>query len=186
MKKYEAKIVDVAHINLEGLGFEGYDDNIKVYTFHRHYRIGNKHSYSSLQECFEDNKKDNHVFSLYMYDHSGAAFSLAPFGERWDSGLLGYICISKNISSIEATKMACDMVQEANDIEDGAYVELKIKELDICDCCNNVKKWEYVGVYPFNLNKKIEKAYVSLAASSYINGFDIKDLDKLIENRYKN
>lgn len=185
MKKYEAYITDGATVGLEGVGFnDGYDDNIKVYTFHRRYQIGNNHSYSSLQECIDDNKKDNHIFSLYMYDHSGLAFSLTDFNDRWDSGLLGYICIRKNISRLEANKIAYDMVQEANDIEAGAFVELIINELDICDCCNNIKSREYIDGLVFNINNKENKKDVVSFVNSYIKDFDINALDNLIDNRY--
>lgn len=189
MKKFEAKIKDVDYEMLEGLGFSQVEDDdydIKVYTFHKNYRIGNKHSYQDLQEVTEDNKNNYHIFSLYMYDHSGLAFSLTPFADKWDSGLLGYICITKNILLSEASKIACEMVQEANDIEAGAYVELIISELDICDCCNNIKNSEHINDFMFNIYNKEDKKTVVDFVSYYIKDFDINDLDKLIENRYNN
>lgn len=186
MKKYEAKIKDVDYEMLEGLGFSQVDDDvydIKVYTFHRNYRIGDNHSYQDLTECIDDNKKAYHIFNLYMYDHSGLAFSLTDFNDRWDSGLLGYICIRKNISRLEANKIAYDMVQEANDIEKGAYVELIISELEICECCNNIKNSEYIEDFMFNIYNKEDKTSVVKSVNYYIKDFDINDLDKLIESR---
>lgn len=32
---------------------------------------------------------------VYMYDHSGQTISLSDFGDRWDSGICGYIYVSK-------------------------------------------------------------------------------------------
>jgi hypothetical protein len=184
LKKYDANITEIDDYGmLEGLGFNQVDDAIKIYTFHRHYQIGNKHSYQNLQECIEDNQKDNHIFSLYMYDHSGLAFSLAPFGDRQDISLLGYVCVSKEFSSIEATKIACEMVKEENDIQSGAFVELIINELDICDCCSNIKNREYIDSLIFNVCYREEKEAVVSFVNSYIKDFDINALDKLIENR---
>lgn len=185
MKKYEVKIIEVDYYMLEGFGFNRDDDAIKVYTFHRNYEIGNKHSYQNMVECIEDNEKDNHIFSLYMYEHSGIAFSLAPFGDKWDSCLIGSICVSKEFSSIEATKMACEMVKEANDIEEGAFVELVINELEICECCNNTKSEDYIDGFIFNINNEEDKEAVIRLVNSYIKDFDINALDELIENIYK-
>ena len=30
-----------------------------------------------------------------MFDHSGRALSLTPFGDKWDSGQIGYVYITK-------------------------------------------------------------------------------------------
>lgn len=186
MKKYEAKIDEIDSGMMEGVGFNqvDYDESIKIYTFHRHYDIGNKHSYQELQEVIEDNKNNYHIFNLYMYEHSGLAFSLTPFADKWDSGLLGYICISKNISKLEANKRAYDMVQEANDIEAGAFVEIVINELEFCDCCNNIKNTDYIDGFIFNIYDKEDKKTVVKSVNYYIKDFDINDLDNLINNRY--
>lgn len=185
MRKNEAKVIEVDAGILEEMGFnKGYDEDIKVYTFHRHYDIGNKHSYQDLQEVKEDNKNNYHIFSLYMYDHSGLAFSLAPFGDKWDSSLFGCVCVSKEISSPEATKIASAMVQEANDIEMGAFVEIIINELEICECCNNTKSWDYIDGFIFNIYDKEDKASVVKSVNYYIKDFNINDLDELIDNRY--
>jgi hypothetical protein len=183
MKKYEVKIIDVDYGMLEGFGFNRDDDAIKIYTFHRNYEIGNKHNYTNMIECIEDNQKDNHIYSLYMYDHSGLAFSLAPFNDKWDSALFGCVCVSKELSSIEATKRACEMVKEANDIEAGAFVELIINELDICECCNNTKNREYIDGFIFNIYNKEDKEAVIRLVKSYIKYFNTNDLDEIIDNR---
>jgi hypothetical protein len=187
MLKYEAKIKEVDYDILEGLGFNQVgDDAIKVYTFHKDYQIGNKHNYQNMVECIEDNKKDYHIFSLYMYKHSGLAFSLTPFSDKWDSSLIGSICVSKEFSSVEATKMARQMVQEANDIEAGAFVDLRINELDICDCCNNTKSEDCIDGFTFNINIYEDKEKVVNFVNYYIKDFNINDLDELIDKFYSN
>jgi hypothetical protein len=34
-------------------------------------------------------------FKLYLYDHSGLSLSTEPFSNRWDSGQIGYIYVSR-------------------------------------------------------------------------------------------
>jgi hypothetical protein len=36
------------------------------------------------------------MFELYMYEHSGVAFSISPFHDPWDSGQLGVIYVKKD------------------------------------------------------------------------------------------
>jgi hypothetical protein len=36
-----------------------------------------------------------YIQPIYMYDHSGQTISLSPFGDRWDSGICGYIFVEK-------------------------------------------------------------------------------------------
>lgn len=46
----------------------------------------------------EDGKANDGLFVLpvYAYIHSGIVFSLAPFSDKWDSGLAGYIYVEKD------------------------------------------------------------------------------------------
>jgi hypothetical protein len=34
------------------------------------------------------------VFPLYKYEHSGVAYSITSFGDRWDSGQIGYVVVT--------------------------------------------------------------------------------------------
>lgn len=36
------------------------------------------------------------ILPLYLYDHSGITMKTTPFGDRWDSGQVGWIAISKD------------------------------------------------------------------------------------------
>jgi len=38
---------------------------------------------------------ENCILPLYLFDHSGLTMSTAPFGDRWDSGQVGWIYASK-------------------------------------------------------------------------------------------
>lgn len=88
----------------------------KMICFHRRYNLGDKHNYLdpddflfNLSNWDEDKdgefnavkaqekiNKDNVMLPLFLYDHSGITMSTSPFGDRWDSGQVGWIYASKN------------------------------------------------------------------------------------------
>lgn len=80
-------------------------DNLgTMVCFHSRYNLGDiDHGYKSTD--FESWKElKDHLESkgavvilpLYLYDHSGITMSTTPFGDRWDSGQVGFIYITKD------------------------------------------------------------------------------------------
>lgn len=64
--------------------------------WHGRYSLGDKHQFESPSEFRKSvNKKDIIVLPIYLYDHSGLAFSTTPFSCPWDSGQVGYIYAEK-------------------------------------------------------------------------------------------
>ena len=50
----------------------------------------------NAQEWVQERERNGDVvLPLYLYEHSGQRISLHPFGDRWDSGQVGYIWCSK-------------------------------------------------------------------------------------------
>jgi hypothetical protein len=79
-------------------------DNLgTMICFHGRYDLGEKHGYdhkdySGWDELEKVIVKDNNVgviLPLYLYDHSGITISTTPFSCPWDSGKIGFICVSK-------------------------------------------------------------------------------------------
>lgn len=70
---------------------------------HSRYSLGEKHSfdfkaYESREQMESALKRRFDVavmLPLYLYDHSGITMKTTPFGDRWDSGQVGYIFVSK-------------------------------------------------------------------------------------------
>lgn len=66
--------------------------------FHKRYNLGNPHSinpddfdgWSEMQEHLESTF--DYVTPIYMYEHIGIAFKTTSFGDRWDSGQVGFAC----------------------------------------------------------------------------------------------
>jgi len=66
--------------------------------FHNKYTLGDKHDFSV--ESLKDFMVRSNCFRLpvYIYDHSGISISTSrrwPFNCRWDSGMIGYIFITR-------------------------------------------------------------------------------------------
>lgn len=64
--------------------------------FHRRYNFGNQNLFTDHIEA-QKYALSNKVISLpvYMYEHGGITISTTSFNCQWDSGLLGYIWVSK-------------------------------------------------------------------------------------------
>jgi hypothetical protein len=74
-------------------------DNLgEMYCWHRRYRLGDKHQFSTPDEFQESDEYKNAavILPLFLYDHSGISISCASFSCPWDSGQVGYIVISKD------------------------------------------------------------------------------------------
>ena len=83
--------------------------------FHSRYNIGEKHNFSQdeLQELVE---QDNVVsLPVYLMDHSGLSISTGPFGDPWDSGMIGYIFVTyeKLMREFSVTEVTPEIVDKA-------------------------------------------------------------------------
>lgn len=73
-------------------------DNLgKMVCWHRRYNLGDKHGYESPSDFYESEEYKNAlvILPVYLYDHSGITISNSDFGDKWDSGLIGYIFLTK-------------------------------------------------------------------------------------------
>ena len=101
--EHAGKIVEIHYdIDPQNPRTEWDNDDVMV-CFHRKYNLGDEHDYKSgdysgWEELKEQICKDNDVqdiLPLYLYDHSGITMSTSDFGDRWDSGCVGFIYITK-------------------------------------------------------------------------------------------
>lgn len=75
-----------------------YEGNLgKMVCWHRKYLLGDEHDFSDPQEFqeSEDYKNAYLILPVYLYDHSGITISTSDFGDRWDSGQIGYIYVTR-------------------------------------------------------------------------------------------
>lgn len=83
-------------------------DNITtMICLHNRYNVGDKHEYKSsnfdswdeMEQQILLDYKVLFIKPLYMYDHSGITIKTSPFGDRWDSGQIGFVFIDeKNLN----------------------------------------------------------------------------------------
>jgi hypothetical protein len=72
-------------------------------TFHSRYDLGDKVDFKSEQfdswdemaNYIEKEKGAVVILPVYLYDHSGLRMSTGDFHDRWDSGQVGYIYVTK-------------------------------------------------------------------------------------------
>jgi len=64
--------------------------------FHRRYKLGDNHDFDpeTLLEFVADD--DVIALPLYLYDHSGITMNTRGFYCPWDSGMVGYIYVTKD------------------------------------------------------------------------------------------
>lgn len=73
--------------------------DIAYVMFHKRYDLGNcknyrQGDYNSWYEVRKELEEEfKYVVPVYMYDHSGLAFSTTPFADPWDSGQVGFACV---------------------------------------------------------------------------------------------
>ena len=116
---------------------------------HRRYNLGDKHDYY-LDECesWLDVQKELGyppvILNLYLYDHSGITISCSPFGDKWDSGQIGFIFATKETLIKEYGKIDEEVIQKAikvlqGEVETydmyltGDIYGFKISEVSTCD-----------------------------------------------------
>ena len=71
--------------------------------YHSRYDLGDKHDYHSkdyyswneLKKGIETNEKVGVILPIFLMDHSGLSVATKDFNDRWDSGQVGFIYITK-------------------------------------------------------------------------------------------
>ena len=74
-------------------------DNLgRMAFYHRRYNLGDRKQVDdafALREYLETNADTILYLPVYMYEHGGITIKTSPFSCQWDSGLLGYIYVSR-------------------------------------------------------------------------------------------
>jgi len=79
-------------------------DNIgNMFCEHGRYNIGDKHNYvfgdfnswDDFKARIENDYNVALIYPLFLYDHSGLRIRMFPFNDRWDSGQVGFVFVTK-------------------------------------------------------------------------------------------
>lgn len=100
--RWNNKVIQVFH-DEEGLNPRDDEPFGTMICFHGRYNLGDKHSMNSddyggwaeLAEAIHKEHEPVVILPIYLYDHSGLAFSTSPFSCPWDSGQVGFIFFTK-------------------------------------------------------------------------------------------
>jgi hypothetical protein len=111
-----------------------YDTLGVMVCFHRQYSLGDEtdinsgdfEGWNAVERYLRKEKGAAIVIPLYLYDHSGITMRTAPFGDRWDSGQVGYIyttkaAILKNFGGKILTKKRIDAANKCLQSEVETY-----------------------------------------------------------------
>lgn len=93
-------------------------DNLgQIVTWHRRYRLGDKHDYADGND-FRKRTKDSValVLPVYLYDHSGLRVNTTGFHCPWDSGQVGYIWVSKERLQKEYGSVTPETIEQARKV----------------------------------------------------------------------
>jgi hypothetical protein len=110
------------------------NDNIsKMVCFHRRYNLGDNHNYKhenydSWDEMEKDiirKEKTACIKRLFLYDHSGITISTSSFNDRWDSGTVGFIFITKKDlrKNFLKKRVSKKLIERCNSIIEGEVSE---------------------------------------------------------------
>lgn len=144
-------------------------DNIgTMLCWHRRYGLGDKHGYASPRDFLEEivepyiaenakledvsnskilsilRENDFIILPIFLLDHSGLSMSVSDFGDKWDSGQVGWIYVSP-----EKIKKEYGAVNETT--KKTAQKELKA-EIEIYDSVLRGNVW-YFTLYDTNIGE---------------------------------
>lgn len=74
---------------------EEWDNLGTMVCFHKRYKLGDKHGMSLEEAQVFQKREDIIALPLYLYDHSGITMKTSSFNDRWDSGYVGFIYVTK-------------------------------------------------------------------------------------------
>lgn len=108
--------------------------------WHRRYKLGDEQpscdpaEYEFPEDCIK--------LPLYLYDHSGITMSTSDFGDRWDSGQVGWIYCTKALFRSETGYSDREL------FEDGKAQEILRNEVEEYD------RWLRGDVYGYKIQHK--------------------------------
>ena len=64
--------------------------------WHNRYQLGDEMPRINMQDWYNEHCTEYEIMlPVYLMDHSGLALSIKPFNDPWDSGQVGWLCVTK-------------------------------------------------------------------------------------------
>ena len=170
-----------------------WDNLCTIICWHRHYNLGDKNPFDDVDEflerlCYEIlHKEDDELYGLHwqdkfkmldesnlilikpinMYDHGGVTVStssLYPYNDRWDSGIIGFIYVTKKRIFEECMGITEENWKERAD----QYLEGEMETYD-----------QYLrgDVYGYKLTKKVKQQDKCPHCGEIIREYEVEEED---------
>lgn len=108
-----------------------WDNMGTMFCLHDRYNLGDEHDLDSEQILEMVARKDVFSLPLYLYDHSGITMSTSdagwPFNCRWDTGMVGYICVTKEAVRKE---YQCERISAKRRVQALALLKSEVETYD--------------------------------------------------------
>lgn len=154
--KRQGKVINIYRDDITESPRTAYDNLSFMVCFHKKYELGDKHSFETIQQLRKHLDDTNAVYlPLFLLDHSGLMLACHPFGNKWDSGFIGFIFVDRSVLKEEG--ISDDKAKETliNDIETynnwlcGDTFGYTINEEKICEHCNHRESQEIGSCWGF-------------------------------------
>lgn len=137
-----------------------WDNLSKMVCFHKRYRLGdyncyNQEAYSDWDELEQDimeSENVRYISPLYMYEHSGIAIRMSPFGDRFDSGQIGFVYVTvedaQQLSDEQILNSLNSEIETYNAYLNGDVYYYSIYEEQVCNLgCTHEEFVDSCGCY---------------------------------------
>jgi hypothetical protein len=116
-----------------------WDNAGTMICFHNRYTLGDEHSYkesdfASWLEILEKLKYeygDIIILPLYLYEHSSISMKTTPFGDRFDSGQVGFIFAKKGTEDLNDEELEETLISEVRNYSN--YISGSVYEYQVID-----------------------------------------------------
>lgn len=136
--------------------------------FDKHqYCRGDFDSLDQVKKHLEENLSPLIIKPLFLYDHGSQSVSTKPFGDRWDSGQIGFVLITReNQAKMGVNDDNLESALEAEIGELDSYLQGQVFGYEILDADGDIVEscWGFIG----------EMRYAISEAKSVVDALDPK------------
>ena len=115
--------------------------------------ISKPDSLSELKEIIEEKYNVHAILPLYMYEHSGVALSTSDFGDRWDSGCIGFVFMTTEqgeeleistgkeleiTTQEKAEEWIKNGIKQWNKLNNQSIFSIEFFTVEKCNCCSHI------------------------------------------------
>lgn len=104
-------------------------------------------SLEELKDLINKNYEVMAILPLYMFEHGNMLLGTSDFGDKWDSGQIGFVFVTKDMArefdlktEQEAINSINGGIEYFNKLNNETLYRIDLFEVKVCDCCNSVEE----------------------------------------------